>query len=125
MFASRYTYLKHGNLKIRVEVPRKTNLGVQMPAGQVTVDEIVGDKDIELHAGQISISSTHAWDYRDVNASVDIGEVNAQVYGAEKGGFFRVFRKENPGGEYRLHAHIMTGQIELLGKDAHATANSQ
>src|ERR1700733_5319766 len=87
-------YLKHGNLKIRVEVPRKTNLGVQMPAGEVKVDEIVGDKDIELHAGQITISSARKWDYRNIDASVGIGGVNAQVYGADKGGFFRVFQKE-------------------------------
>jgi hypothetical protein len=118
-------YLKHGNLKIRVEVPRKTNLGIQMPAGEVKVDEIVGDKDIELHAGHISISSAREWDYRNVNASVDIGEVNARVYGADKGGFFRVFRKENADAEYRLHAHVTTGQIDLLGKNARAAADSQ
>ena len=111
-------YLQHGNLQIRVEVPRKLSLGVQMPAGEVKVDEIVGDKDIELYAGQITISSSHEWDYRKVNASVDIGQVNAQVYGADKGGFFRVFRKENAEGEYRLHAHVTTGQIDLLGKNA-------
>ena len=118
-------YLKHGNLQIRVEVPRKMNLGVQMPAGQVKVDEIVGDKDIELYAGQITISSAHEWDYRNVNASVGIGQVNAQAYGADTGGFFRVFRKENADGEYRLHAHVTTGQIDLLGKNARAAADSQ
>jgi hypothetical protein len=118
-------YLKDGNLKIRVEVPRKTNLGIQMPAGEVKVDEIVGDKDIELHAGHISISSARAWDYRNVNASVDIGAVNAPVYGANKGGFFRTVRKENAEGEYRLRAHITTGAIDLLGKNARAAANSQ
>jgi hypothetical protein len=117
------SYIKHGNLQIRVEVPRKMNLGVQMPAGQVKVDEIIGDKDIELYAGQITISSAHEWDYRNVNASVGIGQVNAQAYGEDKGGFFRVFRKENADGEYRLHAHVTTGQIDLLGKNAHAAAD--
>ena len=96
-----------------------------MPAGEVKVDEIVGDKDIELYAGQITISSDREWDYRNVDASVDIGEVNARVYGADKGGFFRVFRKENADGEYRLHAHVTTGQIDLLGKNARAAADSQ
>jgi hypothetical protein len=118
-------YLKHGNLKIRIEVPRKTNLGIQMAAGEVKVDEVVGDKDIELHAGHISISSAREWDYRDINASVGIGGVNAQVFHADKGGFFRVFRKENADGEYRLHAHVTTGQIDLLGKNPRAAADSQ
>ena len=104
-----------GNFQVRIEVPRKTNLRIKMSAGQVKVEEIVGDKDIDLYAGQISISSARLWDYRSVYVSVDIGDVNAQVYGAEKGGFFRSFQKRSVGGEYSLHAHVMTGQIELLG----------
>jgi hypothetical protein len=108
----------NGNLQVRIEVPRKTNLRVRMPAGQVKVEELVGDKDIDLYAGQVSISSSRLWDYRSVHASVDIGDVNAQVYGAEKGGFFRTFSKQSATGEYSLHAHVMTGQIELLGTHA-------
>jgi hypothetical protein len=116
-------HLKHNNLHIRVEVPSKMGLGFQMSAGAVKVDEIVGNKDIELTAGAITISSAHDWDYKDVNASVGIGAVNAQVYGANKGGFFRVFRKQNVSGEYRLHAHVTTGQIDLLGKNGNSVAD--
>ena len=115
-------HLTHNNLHLRVEVPRKMELALQMAAGAVKVDDLVGNKDIELTAGQISISDAHDWNYKDVNASVDIGEVNAQVYGANRGGFFRVFHKTDANGEYRLHAHVMTGQIELLGKNANSVA---
>jgi hypothetical protein len=114
---------KNSNLHIRVEVPRKMNLKIRMSAGQVNVDEIAGDKDIELYAGQITISSAHKWDYKNVDVSVGIGQVNAQVFDADKGGFFRTFHRENADGEYRLHAHITTGQIDLLGKSAHAASN--
>src|ERR1700753_3757600 len=98
----------NGNFQVRIEVPRKTSLKIKMPAGQVKVEEIVGDKDIDLYAGQISISSARLWDYRNVHASVDIGQVNAQAYGTQKGGFFRTFSKESSDGEYSLHAHVMT-----------------
>ena len=104
-----------GNFQVRIEVPRKTSLKVRMSAGQVKVEEIAGDKDIDLYAGQISIASARVWDYRNVHVSVDVGEVNAQAYGAEKGGFFRSFSKHSAAGEYSLHAHVMTGQIEMLG----------
>jgi hypothetical protein len=117
--------LEHNGVQIRIEVPRKTNLELQMPAGQVTVEDVVGDKDIELKAGQITISSTHTWNYRKVDVSVGIGQVNAQVYGANKGGFFRDFHKQDAGGEYRLHAHVMTGQIDLLGKRTHTAADPE
>jgi hypothetical protein len=115
-------HLNHNNLHLRVEVPRKLDLAFHMAAGDVKVDELEGNKDIRLTAGQISISADHTWDYKDVDASVDIGAVNAQVYGANKGGFFRAFRKQNEHGEYRLHAHVMTGQIDLLGKNPSTAA---
>ena len=115
-------HLTHNNLHLRVEVPRKMELALQMAAGAVKVDDLVGNKDIELTAGQISISDAHDWNYKDVSASVSIGAVNAQVYGANRGGFFRVFHKTDANGEYRLHAHVMTGQIELLGKNANSVA---
>lgn len=86
-----------------------------MFAGQVRVEEVKGDKDIEVGAGQITISSIHPMDYRSVDASVSIGQVQAGAYGADKGGFFRRFRKTNASGDYRLQAHVTTGQIDLLG----------
>lgn len=102
-----------GNIRIRVEVPRKTNLRIHTPAGEVKVEEVAGDKDIDLYAGQITISSAQGWSYRYVNTSVVIGEVKAPVYGIDKGGFFRSFTKTVSGGEYRLRAHVMTGEIDL------------
>jgi hypothetical protein len=58
-----------------------------------------------------------------VDASVDIGEVNAQAYGADKGGFFRHFTKQNANGEYRLYAHVTTGEIDLLGAGPNTAAD--
>lgn len=109
--------LQHGsnNLEIKVEVPRKTNLSVRMFAGEVRVEEIKGDKDIEVGAGQITIFSIHDGEYRSVNASVGIGEVQARAFGVDKGGFFRSFSKADSSGDYRLRAHVTTGEIDLLG----------
>jgi hypothetical protein len=111
------THFQHGNnnLEVKIEVPRKTNLSVRMFAGEVRVEEVKGDKDIDVGAGQITISSIHDGDYRCVKASVSIGEVRAQAYGADKGGFFRSFSRTNSNGDYRLQAHVNTGEIDLLG----------
>lgn len=110
------THLRHGdNLKIRIEVPRKTNLAIRMAAGEVKLDEVAGDKDVYLYAGQITISDRD-WNYRSVNASVTIGEVRAPMYDADKGGFFRSVSKRSHDGEYQLHAHVGTGEIDLFGE---------
>jgi hypothetical protein len=105
--------VRNENLHIRIEVPRKTNLRFHMGAGEVKVDGVVGDKDIDLYAGQITVSSPGGWSYKSVDASVDIGDVNAAAFGVDKGGFFRSFSRTTPDGEYRLRAHVLTGQIDL------------
>lgn len=109
---------ENNGLQVKIEVPRRTNLSVRMLAGQVTVEEVKGDKDIDLGAGQIVISSIHEGEYRSVNASVVVGQVQARAFGADKGGFFRSFTRTNAGGDYRLEAHVTTGQVELRGNVA-------
>lgn len=110
-------HLHHGNnnLEVTIEVPRRTNLRVRMFAGEVRVEEIKGDKDIDIGAGQITISSIHEEDYRSVRASVSVGEVQARAFDADKGGFFRSFTRKNATGSYRLYAHVTTGEIDLNG----------
>ena len=105
--------VRNGNLHIRIEVPRKTNLRFHMGAGQVKVEGVAGDKDIDMYAGQIVISSAGGSSYKSVDASVDIGDVRASAFGVDRGGFFRSFTRTTADGEYRLRAHLMTGQIDL------------
>jgi hypothetical protein len=114
---------KGNNVRVRIEVPRKTSLRVDMAAGEVKVEEIAGDKDIDLYAGRIAISSTRLWNYRSVDVSVCIGAVKAPVYGAEKGGFFRGITKETADGEDSLHAHVIAGEIDLVGRSPRGTTD--
>jgi len=109
-------HMRHGNgVQIRIEIPKKTSLAVRMFAGEVKVEQVSGDKDIQIGAGQITISN-HNWDYRSVDASVSIGQVNAPMYNANKGGFFRSVSESSRSGDFRLRAHVTTGQIDLHGK---------
>jgi hypothetical protein len=105
--------LHNANLRVRIEVPKKTNLRFHMGAGEVTVEDVSGDKDVDLYAGQIRILSTGEGIYRSVDASVDIGDVKATAFGVDRGGFFRSFTRKLQTGEYRLRAHVMTGEIDL------------
>jgi hypothetical protein len=108
-------HMRHGNgAQIRIEVPKKTSLTVRMFAGEVKIEQVSGDKDIAIWAGQITITN-HNWNYRAVEASVSIGQVNAPMYDANKGGFFRGVSKTTQDGEYRLRAHVSTGEIDLRG----------
>jgi hypothetical protein len=101
------------NVHITIEIPHQTHLRVRVPAGAIHVKDVTGDKDIDVHAGEVTISGVSPEAYRTVDASVEIGEVRASQYSVEKGGFFRSFKRFSADGLYRLDAHIITGSIKL------------
>lgn len=101
------------NVRIRIEVPKRTDLKLRVPAGELRVDQVSGDKDVDLNAGEIVISDVNAKEYRTVDATVDVGAVSASAFGVGKGGFFRSFSKDSPGGRYRLRAHLISGNVQL------------
>jgi hypothetical protein len=95
-----------------VEVPKTSNLYVRMFAGQMNLSDITGDKDVELHAGQLNMDIGKPEDYFRVEASVLTGAVEASAFNVSKGGLFRSFEHGGPG-KYRLHAHVGAGEIDL------------
>ena len=102
----------HNNLTITVRLPKSSNLYVRIPAGDVEVKGITGDKDIELHAGDLKISVGASADYAHVEASVTTGEIDAEPFGENHGGLFRSFEKSGSG-KYKLVAHVGAGDLTL------------
>jgi hypothetical protein len=100
------------NFALRVEVPRSTALYIRMFAGELNVRDVVGDKDVELHFGQLSMDVGKAEDYRRVSASVNSGELDAPAFNVSKGGLFRSFAQTGSG-KYLLHAHVGAGELDL------------
>jgi hypothetical protein len=100
------------HLQVTIEVPTSSMLFVRMPAGELNVEGISGDKDIELRAGDLTISIGNATDYARVDASVYTGDLEAPPFGESHGGLFRSFMKHGPG-KYNLHAHVGAGDLTL------------
>jgi hypothetical protein len=100
------------DLAMTIRIPRKTDLYARIPFGEVHVENVEGNKDIELHAGELTVSVGSSADYSHVDASVWSGEVDGLPFGENHGGLFRSFHKEGSG-RYRLHAHVGAGQITL------------
>jgi hypothetical protein len=102
----------HNDFHIEILVPRNSNLYLRIPAGAVEVDDLTGDKDIELHAGDLTVGMGKPGDYAHVDASVTTGGLDADPFDVSEGGLFRSFKKEGYG-KYRLHAHVGAGQLTL------------
>jgi hypothetical protein len=116
---------KHGNsgvleitggprndVTITVQVPKESNLVVQVFAGDVEIRDVVGDKDVELNFGLLRIGVGDATGYSSVKASVSSGEIDAKPFGESRGGLFRSLEKSG-NGKYKLKAYVGAGRLSL------------
>jgi len=102
----------HNNFHATIEVPALADLRIRLTAGDMSVTGIKGDKDIEIHAGDLNISVGNSSDWGDVDASVTAGDINASPFHESRGGLFRSFHWRGPG-KYRLHIHLTAGDVNL------------
>lgn len=102
----------HDNFHATIEVPALADVRVRLTAGNLEMAGIKGNKDIEANAGNLNISVGSSSDWGDVDASVTAGDVNAPAFHESRGGLFRSFKWKGPG-KYRLHAHLMAGDVNL------------
>ena len=108
----RLTGCPSNNFRARIELPKSSGLYVRMLAGQLNIEEISGDKNVELTFGQMNIDAGKPESYADVKASVTSGAIDANAFDIHKGGLFRSFERSGPG-NLRLHAHVGAGQIQI------------
>lgn len=99
---------------VELEVPQKTNLDVHEKVGDVTVEDVEGDKDLSLGVGDIRVAKERAG-YRVVSASTGIGDVDGDGYGDTSGWLGKSLRYRGEG-KYELRAHVGVGDIHLEGR---------
>jgi len=100
---------------VELEVPQNTNLDVHEKVGDLTVEDIEGDKDLDLGVGDIRIAGGHSA-YHLVRASTSIGDVSGPGGYDESGGWLGKTLKYHGDGKYELRAHVSVGDITLEGK---------
>jgi hypothetical protein len=105
------------DLTITVRIPSNTDLYARIPFGEVHVENVTSNQDVELHAGELIVDVGDPADYAHVDGSVITGEVDAAPFGESHGGLFRSFRKSGSG-RYRLHAHVGAGQLTFQRKSS-------
>ena len=102
----------NNGLKFMIQVPNQSDLYVRLTAGDLTVENVRGNKDVELRAGDLRIDVGRADDYNKVDASLWAGDLKASAFHIFKEGLFRSFDWTGKG-PYRLHAHLMAGDLYL------------
>jgi hypothetical protein len=110
----RAPYSSNTQFDVELEVPYNTSLDVHEKVGDLTIENVDGDKELELGVGNIRVAKEPS-PYRLVRASTGIGDVNSDGYG-ETSGWLGKTLKYHGDGKYELRAHVGVGDITLEGK---------
>jgi hypothetical protein len=105
----------HSNFRAIVEVPLATDLVIHLSGGELNVDAITGNKDVESIAGNVRIAVADASQYASVDAAVKAGDLDARPFGGSKSGLLQEFTWSGTG-KYTLRAHLGAGNLVLAGK---------
>jgi hypothetical protein len=106
------SHVPKNELQVTIAIPRSTNLYARMRGGDLSVQGVTGDKDLELSGGDLTIQVGSPEDYSHVDLSVRFGDVSGTQFGDPKGWIGNSVRKDG-NGKYRLHAHVMAGDLVL------------
>jgi hypothetical protein len=105
----------HNNFQATIEVPQTADLTIRLSGGDLKIEAIRGNKDVESNAGNVDIVTGDSQDYARVEASVKAGDLNAGPFGESQSGLFRSFTWSGKG-TYTLRANLLAGNLTLRNK---------
>jgi hypothetical protein len=102
----------HNDFRVTILVPQVADLAVHLTGGNLQIEAITGNKEIESKAGNVGISIQNPNDYRSVDASVTVGNLNGGPFG-DSGSGLSPHLKWSGSGKYGLRANLGAGNLEL------------
>ena len=99
-------------LHFQIDLPERSDMDVNLSAGDLEVRGIEGNKTLSMWAGDVSIDVGRPDLYRDVTATVRFGDINAHPFHVSKGGIFRSFKWRGQG-KYVVRASLFAGDLTL------------
>ena len=95
-----------------IAVPARSDIDIDLSAGDLDVRGIEGNKRVESWAGDVTIEVGKPDLYRRVEASVRAGDLNARAFNVSKGGLMRSFAWAGTG-PYSLRVKLFAGDLAL------------
>jgi hypothetical protein len=103
------------SVETEIEVPSPITLEVHLTGGDLTVEGVEGDKDLQLFAGDLKVDIGTLQNVRDAEVSVRVGDVDVPPIGKVHGWLGHTWRYQGSG-QYRLYAHTGFGDATLIAK---------
>jgi len=103
------------NFRATIEVPPVADLIVRFKGGELVMEPVTGNKDVQSYGGDIKIGVGDPNDYSSVDASLKAGDIDAGVFGGSKSGFLPHFTWSGHG-KYTLRADLGAGSLTLRSR---------
>lgn len=105
------TGVKNG-MHFTIDVPERSDISVELSAGDLEIRGIEGNKKVDSWAGDVSIDVGKPEQYREVEASVRAGDLSAKPFNVMQGGLLRGFKRSGKG-PYVLQVKLFAGDLTL------------
>ena len=103
--------VKNG-MHFTIDVPARSDIDIDLSAGDLQIRGIEGNKKVGSWAGDVSIDVGKPEQYREVEASVRAGDLSAKPFNVMQGGLMRGFKWTGPG-RYVLQVKLFAGDLTL------------
>lgn len=98
-----------------LEVPTPLSLEVHMTGGDLTVEGVDGDKNLQLFAGDLKVDVGRLDSLREAVVSTRVGDADVPSTGTQHGWLGHTWKYQG-NGPYRLYAHTSFGDVNLVAK---------
>lgn len=106
------SHVPKNELQVTITIPRNTHLYARMRGGDLTIDGVVGNKDLALTAGDLNVGVADPAQYAHVDLKVKFGDISGSQFGDPKGEIGNSVQADGPG-QYQLQAHVLAGDLTL------------
>ena len=103
----------NGSPHITLYVPEQTSIRLSLEVGNVAVDALNGNVEVDIGVGNLGVGAIDAAKYHDVSASVSMGNITDRAFNMSQSGMFGKDASYHGNGVLKLKVHAKIGNIEI------------
>ena len=106
---------KHGNGSphITLYVPDQTSVRLSLEVGNVAVDPLNGNVEVDIGVGNVDIGAIDAGQYHDVAVSIGMGNITDRAFNMSQSGMFGKDASYHGNGQLKMKLHAKIGNIDI------------
>ena len=107
--------------RVTLYVPSYTAVNADLGVGDLKIDGICGDQDLNVGVGDLTIAAISPKDYGTVSSSVGIGDVQDRIFQGKQEGWLGKSEKALGSGSHHIHAHVGVGDVRFRAASSQGT----